>query len=498
MRNAWRRFRARFPSFEQLVNRGLPAHAGVTPAARWPLLLLPLLLFGQLVTPHFVWISLFAAVLSLYGVALAWARAHAAAVTLARSRRGVILVAGDSFEEEFTLHNGGPLPVLWAHFMDASELPGYNPSQVVAAEGSGSYKWRAQVECRRRGLYRIGPYQVHMADPFSLFHVTLDYPQSETLLIYPRVVQLPQLELPRGEAGGSHSRRRPLFGALPSASVRDYAQGDSLRFIHWPTTARRGGLTVKELELEPSGDVWIALDLEAAAQRGEGEQGTLEHAIVVAASLAAELLGSGERRAVGLLAASGSESRREDGTVSDGGAGETEGMALVPPQRGQAQLWRILAALAPVSPGPASLGALLHSSRAVLGRRRSLVAITPAHSLAEEGWSRAAAIQAADEVGQESRAGSGDESAAAPSWVAELLHLQRAGLAASVLLVARPEEVEAAHRARGLLAALDIAAQVLPVGAPLAPVLTYRRTRKVTRSTPTGGVVVYEVEEEVG
>jgi hypothetical protein len=28
--------------------------------------------------------------------------------------------------------------------------------------------------------------------------------------------------------------------------------------------------------------------------------------------------------------------------------------------------------------------------------------------------------------------------------------------------------------------------------------LTFRRTRQVVRTTPSGGVVVYEVEEEVG
>jgi len=34
--------------------------------------------------------------------------------------------------------------------------------------------------------------------------------------------------------------------------------------------------------------------------------------------------------------------------------------------------------------------------------------------------------------------------------------------------------------------------------AQLPPALTFRRTRRVIRSTPTGGVVTYEEEEEVG
>ena len=43
----------------------------------------------------------------------------------------------------------------------------------------------------------------------------------------------------------------------------------------------------------------------APAIAGEGAESTLEYAVVVAASLAAALLDSGEQRAVGLLAASG-------------------------------------------------------------------------------------------------------------------------------------------------------------------------------------------------
>ena len=34
--------------------------------------------------------------------------------------------------------------------------------------------------------------------------------------------------------------------------------------------------------------------------------------------------------------------------------------------------------------------------------------------------------------------------------------------------------------------------------ARLPPLLTYRRKRTVTVSTPTGGVIVREIEEEVG
>ena len=105
-----------------------------------------------------------------------------------------------------------------------------------------------------------------------------------------------------------------------------------MRHIHWPSTAHRSQLMVKELELEPSGDVWIVLNLHAAVQRGDGRGGTLEYAIILAASMAAEMVSGRERRAVGLLTASGNE------------------VVALPPQAGQAQLWAIMAALAPAQP----------------------------------------------------------------------------------------------------------------------------------------------------
>ena len=281
------------------------------------------------------------------------------------------------------------------------------------------------------------------------------------MLIYPRVVQLPPIDLPRGAAGGSAPRRRPLMGVLPAASVRDYSQGDSIRYVHWPTTAHRGQLMVKELELEPSGDVWIVVDLDAAIQRGEGPDGTLEYSIVLAASLAAEMVSGRHRRAVGLLAASG------------------ETVLALPPQPGQAQLWTIMAALAPAQVTPWPLAELLRRNRSSPG--------APAYAGGDHGCGQRP--PAAERRRRTARDG---------QWIAELVQAQRVGLASSVLFVTRAEEEAQCNRRCNQLVRLDIPAQVLRTDMPLRAALTYRRKRKVIRSTPTGGAFTVEVEEEVG
>jgi uncharacterized protein (DUF58 family) len=243
------------------------------------------------------------------------------------------------------------------------------------------------------------------------------------------------------------------LGVLPAASVRDYAQGDSMRHVHWPSTAHRSHLMVKELELEPTGDVWIVPNLDAAVQRGEGRSGTLEYTIILAASMAAEMVSGRDRRAVGLLVASGPD------------------VLAIPPQPGQAQLWEIMAALAPARPTAWPLAELLRRNLRSLGRRHTLIAITPSH------------IAHLDTVND---------------WVAELVQAQRVGLASSVLLVTQPEDEVSAGELLRQLAAVDIPAQVLRTDMPLRAALTYRRKRKVIRTTPTGGAYTVEIEEEVG
>ncbi len=434
----------------RLWSRKLPAATTIELQIGWPLLLLPFLLFGQLVTPHPVWIVLLVTIAALYAIGYAWVREQVQGVRFTRRRAGAILVAGDQLHEEFAVVNAGGLPLLWAAFVDASDLPGYAPGIVVACGANQDYRWRTTVECARRGLFRLGPHRLELGDPFGLFRATQHTADFETVLIYPRVVQLPEVALPRGGADAHARRRRSMMGTRPAASVRDYAAGDSMRLVHWPTTAHRGRLTVKELEQEPSGDVWIVLDLDAAVQQGQGAEGTLEYGVMLAASMAAAMVSGADRRAVGLLAASG------DAVVS------------LAPQPGQAQLWAIMAALAPARPSATPLHDLLRRSLPLLGRRHTLVVITPA---------------------------TGDS---APLWIAELVRAGGQGLFSSVLAVAAPTHAEAAEAALTLLAQLDIPHQLLRTDVRLRAALTYRRTRKVIRTTPTGGAFTVEVEEEVG
>jgi uncharacterized protein (DUF58 family) len=145
---------------------------------------------------------------------------------------------------------------------------------------------------------------------------------------------------------------------VSAASVREYVPGDSLRRIHWPTSARRDAPFVRTFDKTPSSDWWIFLDMDRRVQAGEGQAATEEHGVILAASLADQGLRTG--RAVGLVT-----------------CGNGEELVWLPPRLGDDQRWGILRALALVNPGERRLAEVLARTRSALKRRNSIVIITP-------------------------------------------------------------------------------------------------------------------------
>src|SRR4051795_412016 len=121
-----------------------------------------------------------------------------------------------------------------------------------------------------RGRYVFDDVRVEVADPFGLECVAVPLPAPGALLVYPRLVRLEQLF---SETGAHSPDGRRLLLRRQSGfelhGVREYAQGESLRRVHWRSTAHRGELMVKELEDAPRDEIAVVLDADATAVVGE-------------------------------------------------------------------------------------------------------------------------------------------------------------------------------------------------------------------------------------
>ena len=121
-----------------------------------------------------------------------------------------------------------------------------------------------------RGRYEFQDTVAVIEDPFGLERVEQRLDAPGALLVYPRLVELDRLFSDAGAR--SHDGRRLLL-RRPSGfdlhSVREYEHGDSLRKVHWRSTARRAQLMVKELEDAPRDEVAVVLDADPEAVVGE-------------------------------------------------------------------------------------------------------------------------------------------------------------------------------------------------------------------------------------
>jgi uncharacterized protein (DUF58 family) len=244
------------------------------------LLLFAAALFGALQNGRPILWGMAGALFALLVIGVAWAWTGVNWVRVARRTSVRIAQAGQMLEEEFRLTNLSLIPKLWIEVRDQSTLPQHFASRVVGMIGGSQWRgWRARTRCILRGRYHLGPLEVRSGDPLGIYQMRRKIDIVNTLLVYPATYDLrsfptPATHLPDGDA----MRRRTHQITANAAGVRDYVNGDSINRIHWPSSARRQRLMVKEFELDPAADIYIALDLSARAQAGAIDWEALERA----------------------------------------------------------------------------------------------------------------------------------------------------------------------------------------------------------------------------
>lgn len=335
---------------------------------RLPVLALVAVLIWYLAAPSAAAAVCLAALAALLVSAFLWARAMARHVTGRRSLKYAAVQVGDEIQEVVTLQNDSPLPVLWAEFLDRSNLPGHTVAGVCTADPHASFTWSPRSTCSRRGVFALGPWELRLSDPFGIFIVRQTYVERQEILVHPSLAALPQRLLPHGGVLGDHRpHRQPLPADTTMAiSTRPYVPGDPLRRVHWPSTARHGSLFTKLFEPEGASNIWLIPDCDSAVHLGAGQDSTEETMVTLVATLAAQLLQ--RQLAVGLL-------------IDDGS------LRVIPPRRGTSHLWALLRALSPLHACPGRpLAGTLAQANSLVGTRHLVVVVTPS---ASADWVRA-------------------------------------------------------------------------------------------------------------
>jgi uncharacterized protein (DUF58 family) len=197
-----------------------------------------------------------------------WVRLAASPMRLRRRAGKGALLEGEDVWVTLEAHPESSVP---APSISVTERLSRVGERTTALRRAGAaYRGTYVLEGVPRGRYVVEAARAAIEDPFGLARSEVELETGGSLLVYPRLVALDRLF---SEHGANAQDGRRLLLRRPSGfelhSVREYERGESLRKVHWKTTARRGQLMVKDLEDAPRDEIAILLDAEAGTEAGE-------------------------------------------------------------------------------------------------------------------------------------------------------------------------------------------------------------------------------------
>ncbi|MFH0918098.1 MAG: DUF58 domain-containing protein [Candidatus Omnitrophota bacterium] len=231
--------------------------------------------------------------LSAVVISLAWLLLTYFTAQLQLSRIMISRVTeGDTLEVATQIHNVGFFPVFNFTFED--NFSGQQPnlekkSFFVSYLGlRSSCQINYKYLCFKRGEYKAGPFIIYFFDPLNLFFFKRTYQVYSRVVVYPQIFRidkfppltksvLPWFGIETARSSGDDDE---FYG------VREYKDGESVKKIHWISSARKNKLIVKQFQLQSFFGTTIIFNLEKAKNIGQGKECVCEYIIKIAASVA--------------------------------------------------------------------------------------------------------------------------------------------------------------------------------------------------------------------
>ena len=188
-----------------------------------------------------------------------------------------------------------------------------------------------QVFPSKRGEYTWGDMQVRQLGAWGLAWHDWKIPKSDTVAVYPDLIGLRSLSIRLTlQTSGNMRRARRQGAGTEFSELREYATGDDPRLIDWNATARRSRVLVRVLEPEQEQTLLVLLDRGRLMTAQVNGLARFDWGLNAALALALTGLNRGDRVGIGVF--------------------DRQMHTWIPPERGQAQLSKLIERLTPIHP----------------------------------------------------------------------------------------------------------------------------------------------------
>lgn len=174
------------------------------------------------------------------------------------------------------------------------EVAGLGSARFAAARVSRDERVTAtyQILCKPRGVYDVGPLRVSVTDPLGLARRSREAGKTDRLIVYPAVEELSGVPALRGLDPSMYASQPEFLhrGGEDFYTLREYQTGDDLRRVHWPSTAKRDELMIRQLETPWQSRALVFFDVRTSSYQSLE---AFEKAVSGAASVVRHMLSSG-------------------------------------------------------------------------------------------------------------------------------------------------------------------------------------------------------------
>ncbi len=139
----------------------------------------------------------------------------------------------------------------------------YYRNDVMSIRPYEQVKRKTGVLCKRRGFYKIDEVTLMAQDLFLKHSFFKKIPTDVHITVYPAFVNAASLmPIFNKSLGDIQTKSRRFEDPFSYSGVRDYMIGDSLKDIHWKSSAKMNKLQIKKREYVASQNVLVFLNLQ--------------------------------------------------------------------------------------------------------------------------------------------------------------------------------------------------------------------------------------------
>ncbi len=144
-----------------------------------------------------------------------------------------------------------------------------------------------------RGEYRLGLSEAVIYDLLGIFRFRIKLSPDTCVVVAPRRLSIEQSGALCSDDNDSSRTRRSFIENNSFSSVREYVDGDTLRYVHWKLSAKQDKLMVKQMEQDLGTNALIITDTCALFEDEQDNIRAVDAAIEASLAITSKIIGDG-------------------------------------------------------------------------------------------------------------------------------------------------------------------------------------------------------------